>query len=120
MCTKGPCTSDVTEEWIRERNERGGEKGEREERCMYKCCAWCGEVVSGGDPQALPTRPMVKSCVQAVSNKLLNLIKRAVLYYKAQKATWTSGIMNTFCLIITLRLQSPAKKNLLSWKSSQG
>lgn len=37
-------------------------------------------------PWVLPPFFILKSCVQAVSNKLLNLIKQSVLYYKAQKA----------------------------------
>lgn len=101
-------------------------------RCVIKCvwASLCVRHVSCVDvgvygrcvrriPGALPYRPVPKSCVQAVSNKLLNLIKRSGIILQSPQGTRTSAIMNTFCLIIMLRLQSPPQEKLLpSWKSS--
>lgn len=89
---------------------------------LQNVCAWCGGVYGRcvrRTPGALPHRPVPKSCVQAVSNKLLNLIKRSGIILQSPRGARTSAIMNTFCLIIMLRLQSlPQEKLLPFWKSS--
>lgn len=73
--------------------------------CVYVhlgvCGGVCGRCVRR-IPAALPHRPVPKSCVQAVSNKLLNLIKRSGIILQSPQGTRTSAIMNTFCLIIML------------------
>lgn len=71
--------------------------------CVYVHLVVCG--VHGRcirRPRALPHCPVPKSCVQAVSNKLLNLIKRSGIILQSPQGTRTSAIMNTFCLIIML------------------
>jgi len=71
-------------------------------------------------PQALPPPVMVKSCVQPVSNNLLNLIKRACIILQSPGASWTSAIMNIFCshnnVGTSIVWQS---KTCALWKSSQ-
>ena len=79
--------------------------------CVWRCVR--------NRPRAVPHRPVPKSCVQAVSNKLLNLIKRSGIILPSPQGTRTAAIMNTFSLIIMLWLQSlPQEKLLPFWKSS--
>lgn len=71
-----------------------------------------------GDPHSY--QPLPKSCVQAVSNKLLNLIKRLGIILHSPQAPWSSAIMNTFGLIIIPGFQSPLQgkpsgNQVVSW-----
>lgn len=48
-----------------------------------------------------PRQPMPNYNVQAVSNKLLNLIKRSGIILRSPEGAWTSAVMNTLCLTTT-------------------
>lgn len=82
--------------------------------CVYICRGVGVEGGAGrGGPGALTIHPALKSCVQAVSNKLLNLIKRGGIILQGPEGAQTSAIMNIFGLIITPPLQSPPQEKTL-------
>lgn len=56
----------------------------------------CAKVGWGRGWDLQPHQSMPKSYVQAVSNKLLNLIKRSGIILRSPEGPWTSAVMNTF------------------------
>lgn len=94
---------------------RGRKRSTRREVCVWvfvRLCrarVWCVCVYRRRVWRILaasPHRPVPKSCVQAVPNKLLNLIKSSAIILPSPQGARTSAIMNTFSPIITLWLQS--------------
>lgn len=76
---------------------------------------------TGGKGRDLqPHQSMPKSYVQAVSNKLLNLIKRKGIILRSPEGSWTSAVMNTFCLIMTSCFGRRYGNNLLENQKGAG
>lgn len=77
-------------------NEMFGKRTRVRVLATFNVCV-CDEGALGGG--AGPTETPVY--VQAVSNKLLNLIKRSGVILRSPEGPWTSAVMNMFCLIMT-------------------
>lgn len=82
-----------------------------EEGRMFTCWWLACSGSELGDLQS--HQSVAPSCVQAVSNKLLNLIKSLAIILHSPEAPWSSAIMNTFHLIIIKGFTGKT-----SWKSS--